>query len=113
MKKNFILICVLLCMAIKSFSQTGGSYVYDFLNLPSNARTAALGGTVLTIKDRDLNMAFQNPAVLNSEMDNQVTLTYVPYFADIKYGYAGYARNYNKIGTFSAGIQFVNYGKFD
>lgn len=96
-----------------TFSQIGGSYVYDFLNLPSNARTAALGGTVLTVKDRDLNMAFQNPAVLNSEMSNEVALSYVPYFADIQYGYAAYAHTFGKVGTFSAGIHFVNYGKFD
>lgn len=66
---------------------------------------------MLTVKDHDLNMAFQNPAVLNSEMNNQVVLSYVPYFADIKYGYVAYARSY-KIGTFSAGAHFVNYGKF-
>ncbi|MEO8149194.1 MAG: type IX secretion system protein PorQ [Bacteroidia bacterium] len=113
MKKSYILICFVIFIATKSFSQIGGSYVYDFLNLPSNARTAALGGTVLTVKDRDLSMAFQNPAVLNKEMNNQLSLSYIPYLSDIKYGYAAYAHTYDKIGTFSGGIQFVNYGKFD
>jgi hypothetical protein len=113
MKKYFLPLILIFVFAIPALAQVGGSHIYDFLNLPSNARTAALGGTVLSIKDRDLNMAFQNPAVLNTEMDNQVTLSYIPYFADIKYGYAAYARHYNRIGTFSGGIQFVNYGKFD
>lgn len=113
MKIHFKLLTVLLLFTTKLFSQIGGSHVYDFLNLPSNARIAALGGTMITVKDHDLNMAFQNPSVLNSQMNNQATFSYIPYFADIKYGYAAYAHTYDSIGTFSLGMQFVNYGKFD
>lgn len=100
-------------MVTNVYAQIGGSHIYDFLNLPCNARIAALGGTMITVKDRDINMAFQNPAVLNPEMNNNITLNYIPYFADIKYGYVAYAHTYDSIGTFSLGMQFVNYGKFD
>ena len=113
MKQISLLTILLWQLLWPATAQVGGSHVFDFLNLPSNARTAALGGVVLSVNDRDLNMAFQNPAVLNSEMDNQVTLSYIPYIADIKYGYAAYAREFKKAGMFSGGIQFVNYGKFE
>lgn len=113
MKIKYQLLFMLLIFSAKSWSQIGGTQVYQFLNLPVNARLAALGGTVLSVKDRDLNMAFQNPAVLNKEMSNQFTFNYNPYFADIKSGYVAYAKHYDSIGTFSAGIQFLKYGEFD
>lgn len=113
MRTKLILIILIPFFISQTHAQLGGSYVFEFLNLPTNARTAALGGTMISIKDRDLNMAFQNPAILNKEMNNQLVLNFVPYFADVKFGYAAYAKTYDKIGTFSGGIQFVNYGKFD
>src|SRR6185436_16269214 len=60
----------------------------------------------------DLNLAFQNPAVMDSSMSKELVLNYVPYFLDIKYGYVAYAQQYKKLGTFSAGIHYVDYGTF-
>jgi hypothetical protein len=41
-----------------------------------------------------------------------VVLNYVNYFAGINYGYAAYSRSYDSIGSFAAGLQYVNYGQF-
>jgi hypothetical protein len=96
----------------ESLGQIGGSGTYSFLNLSSSARTASLGGTILSVKDSDINMAQQNPALLDSASDNHLVLNGVNYFADIQYGYAGFARHFKKAGTFLAGLQYVNYGTF-
>ena len=93
-------------------AQIGGSSTYQFLNLSSSARVASMGGKLVPVKDNDLNLVFVNPALLNPEMNQHLTFSGVKYFADIKYGYAGYAREVNELGTFAVGMHYVDYGKF-
>jgi len=93
-------------------AQTGGDNTYEFLNLASSSRIAAMGGKLVPVKDNDLNLAFCNPALLNSDMGRQLTFSGVGYFADIKYGYVAYAQDIKDLGTFAAGMHYVNYGDF-
>lgn len=102
-----------ICLFItQSFSQSGGKSAYQFLNLPFAARTAALGGNTISTKDDDINLSLQNPSLLDSSMHNKLAFNYINYFTDINYGYTAYARHFENIGTFSAGMQFLNYGQF-
>lgn len=94
------------------FAQSGGYSTYRFLKLNGSARHAVLGGRVVSLKDQDLQLTIQNPALLDSNVSGQVMLTYVNYFADINYGYLAYARQVKNIGTFSLGLQSIGYGKF-
>lgn len=112
-KKLALFLILLLISKLNSFAQLGGSAIYSFLNLPTAARQAALGGNVVSIRDFDLNMAYNNPSLLNKEMDKQITFNYVTHLADIKYGYTAFSKSVEKIGDFAAGIQFVDYGNFD
>jgi hypothetical protein len=93
-------------------AQDGGGNTYEFLNLSSSARIAAMGGGLVPVKDNDLNLVFCNPAVLSDEMDRQLAFSGVLYFADINYGYAAYATRIKNAGMFSGGIHYVNYGDF-
>lgn len=94
-------------------AQIGGVGTYAFLNRTSSARVAALGDKIAAGQDDDINYTFHNPALLNESMHNTATLNMVNYFAGIKYGYTGYAMKINdKIGTMSAGINYMNYGTF-
>lgn len=81
------------------------------MNLSPAARLASLGGVNITTYDHDQNMAYQNPALLNDSMHNRVSMSFVNYLADISYGYASYARSFEGIGDFHAGLQYVGYGK--
>jgi len=92
--------------------QIGGSSTYQFLQLPNAARVAALGGTVITPKNNDLNLAFHNPSLLTRAMDNNLVLNYVGYFADVKFGYISYAKTTQRLGNFAAGLHYINYGTF-
>ncbi|MBL7883874.1 MAG: type IX secretion system protein PorQ, partial [Bacteroidia bacterium] len=113
MKKNtFSVLILFFIYALDGFSQVGGNNTYEFLNLPISARLTALGGNNISTRDNDLNVAINNPALLTDSMDNNVALSYINYFADINYGYAGYAKKFKKLGVFSAGIQYLDYGKF-
>ncbi len=107
---SFFLVCYL---AIQASAQIGGQNIYRFLNLPNSSRVLALGGSAISQRDDDVSMAYQNPGLLNSKMDNRLSLSFSDYFAGINYGYAAYGFNAGKLGTMHAGIQYVDYGTFD
>ena len=109
-----LLLYVLLFVCAASYSQIGGKYTYQFLNLVTSPRQAALGGKVITIYDNDVNQAHYNPATINEEMDNNLSLNYGSYFKEVTYGTASYAYTYDRhLQTFQAGVNYVNYGNFD
>jgi len=104
----FFLVCTV------SHSQIGGKYIYQFLNLVTSPRQAALGGKVITIYDDDVNQVNFNPATLNVEMNNHLALNYGSYYKQVTYGTASYAYTYDRhLQTFQAGVNYVNYGNFE
>ncbi len=112
MKKSLFIISLLISLTANLSSQIGGHYTYAFLNLTNSARVASLGGKSVSIWGDDLNMPFHNPSLLNPSMDKHLVFNYVGYFDGIKYGYASYARDFKKAGTFAAGMHYSNYGTF-
>jgi hypothetical protein len=110
MRKAFTFI-VYIGFAIPVFSQIGGKHTYDFLNLTSSPRVAALGGKLISHPGSDLSLAYYNPAVLDSNMYNNVSVNYVNYFAGVNYGYVSYCHPVKKY-TVAYGIQYINYGTF-
>jgi len=110
MHSRFLLLLLIPAYGVQA--QTGGNNTFEFLNLSSAARIAAMGGHVVSVRDNDLHLAFDNPGLLNDSMSKTIALSYVPYFADIKYGYAAYAQTFGKAGTFAAGMHYVDYGSF-
>jgi hypothetical protein len=93
-------------------SQTGGDNVYEFLNLTHSGLVASLGGSNVSLRTPDLNLAYHNPSLLSAEMDKNLTISYVNYFAGINYGMSLYARSFPKAGNFAAGLTYLNYGSF-
>ena len=113
MRKYFILIVLHILVSQLAFSQIGGEYTYDFLNLTNSARMAALGGNQVALNDSlDLNVSFNNPSLLSSGTKNMLALNYVDYFAGINYGYASYSFKTPFPGNFAMGMHYINYGKF-
>ncbi|PKH67821.1 penicillin-binding protein [Flavobacterium sp. ALD4] len=97
-----------------TYSQIGGKYTYQFLNLVTSPRQAALGGKTITIYDDDVNQVNFNPATINVEMDNHLSLNYGSYYGEVTYGTASYAYTYDRhLQTFQAGVNYVNYGSFE
>jgi len=113
MTRLFLYLIVFLFGTVAN-SQVGGKSVYQFLNLITSPRQAALGGKVITIYDYDVNQANFNPATINPEMDNRLSVNYGSLFGEVTYGTAAYAYTYDRhVQTFQAGVNYVNYGKFD
>lgn len=113
MIKTFLTFFFLLLFTV-NYGQIGGQSVYQFLNLVTSPRQAALGGKVITHFDYDVNAAIFNPASINDEMDNHLSVNYGRYFGEVTYGTAAYAYTYDRhVQTFHAGVNYVNYGNFE
>ena len=93
-------------------AQTGGQYIWAFLNTPVSSRGTALGGQQISIFDDDVSLIQFNPSLLNASMSNHVSLSYADYLADIRYDHVAYARTFGRIGNFALGIHHIDYGKF-
>jgi hypothetical protein len=105
---------LMMSTTVSVFAQLGGNATYQFLNLMSSPRQAALGGKVITNVDYDVTQALYNPATINIEMDNQLALNYANHLGDIRYGTAAYAYTVDRrTQTFHAGVTYINYGNFE
>ena len=106
------IIQLIILISLNSFSQVGGENIYNFLNLTGSAKQAALGGKTLTLLD-DVNQPLWNPSVINQNLDNQLSLNYMNYLADLNLTSASFAHMLNRnFGTIHAGITYLDYGKF-
>jgi hypothetical protein len=113
MFKKLYIYLFLFCTTL-SFGQIGGKYTYQFLNLVTSPRQAALGGKVITLYDYDVNQGIFNPATINPEMDNHLSANYGSYYGEVSYGTAAYAYTWDRhVQTFHAGVNYVNYGTFE
>jgi len=111
-----ILVTLFLVLATvtSAAAQLGGNATYQFLNLMSSPRQAALGGKIITNVDYDVTQGLYNPATINVDMDNQLALNYANHLGDIRYGTAAYAYTVDRrTQTFHAGVTYINYGSFD
>ncbi|MCL2042216.1 MAG: type IX secretion system protein PorQ [Bacteroidales bacterium] len=105
------LIILLLSFSFCSgYAQTGGNHDFKFLTLTNSARSAALGSYWLPIKDGDVNNTLFNPSLINSDVHHSFAMNYINDFGGINYGYAIYSHTFDKVGSFAASMQFLNYG---
>jgi hypothetical protein len=112
MGKKWLYIFLLCLPVYVSNAQTGGDNVYEFLNLTHSGLVSSLGGANVSLNTGNLNLAYHNPALLDSGMNKSIALNYVNYFAGVNYGLALYSRSYRGLGNFAAGLTYLNYGSF-
>lgn len=102
----------LLAFPLITLGQIGGDNTYEFLNLTSSPRIAAMGSDFLAINDNDITLVSTNPSILNPGMHNYLGVSYVDFYSDINYGHAAYSRTFNNVGSFFGSINYINYGNF-
>ncbi|MEN0047276.1 MAG: type IX secretion system protein PorQ [Bacteroidota bacterium] len=114
MKKSLTTCVIFLLVGQLAVAQIGGNNIYEFLMLPPSARVTALGDHLITVRDADVTLAYQNPAVLNPLMHQNLSFNHSFHLADISFGYLGYGHHHQKWDmTFHGGLQYMNYGEFD
>ena len=94
------------------FAQSGSSGAFAFLNLAVPSRLAAYGGVPVSVFDKDINLALYVPSLINEDIHNHLSFHFTDYFSDIHAGYAAYSATFPKAGSFTAGLQYLNYGTF-
>ncbi len=110
LKKRLISVCFLFLMIL--CKGQNGEQLFQFLNLPSSARQAALGGYAGSKYDKDPNLALTNPSLLNEKMHMQAGMTYTNYLADIKYGNFSYAHEIGDMQYIAIHGRYMDYGTF-
>lgn len=90
----------------------GQTTTYDFLRLDMSARASALGGSFVTNND-DVDVLFFNPAGLGFLENDQISFSFVKHLLDINLFSLTYSTEFENIGRFGAGVQYINYGSFD
>ena len=112
MKKS-ILFILLSLIIIPSQAQIGGSFSFDFVNLPTNAKQIGLGAYNITASGQDVNMFLANPSLLVDSVAEKVAFSYHPYYAETNAVSLAYAHDFGKAGTWGIGVQNIGYGDFE
>src|SRR5690349_18922966 len=107
------LILILCLVPLTLVGQTGGQNAFPFLDLPYNARAAALGRKFITAYDDDINTGVQNPASFNSKMDNSMGFNQALLAGGVNHGMVAYAKDIDQVGTAALHLRYVAYGKMD
>ncbi len=100
-----------LALAINCQSQKQTS-LFGILDMPSSARSSAMGGTNVGLADRDVTMAADNPALMDSVAIGDFFLQYSPFLGGINLLNVGGAFSIGNAGLFGAGLSYLNYGEF-
>jgi hypothetical protein len=93
-----------------SLAQIAATKSFGFLDVPNNARLAALGGVNVSLTDRDLNFFHSNPSLTGDTLAGTASASYQYYIADIGNASFAYSHNFSGIGTVVFGVQHLNYG---
>lgn len=109
--KRLIFTIIIASVTLSSFSQLGGTSTYNFLRLTNSARLAALGNNFAPVKDGDVTLSVANPSIIDENMHNDLALSFVDYYTDISYGFASYSRTFDKLGSFTGSVQYIDYGE--
>lgn len=100
-------------LTLPTIAQLGGNYAFPFIDLSYSARSTALTGDYISIKDGDINIGVNNPSLLNSDMTGKISLSQSLMTGGVNIGMTSYGFDVKKLGTISTYIKYVNYGKFE
>lgn len=93
-------------------SQNGIKKTFSFLELPTSARVARLGGNFISLANQvDASLVLTNPAILTDSFNGHFALHYDKHFAGIHYLVASYALSFPGFGNYALHMQYLNYGK--
>ncbi|MCX6151179.1 MAG: PorV/PorQ family protein [Ignavibacteriales bacterium] len=111
MKKIILSLFILTSIATaqQDFKKTSTSG-FVFLEIPISARTAALGETAIALDDMNSDAIFSNAGGLGfSKQKHCLSLSYSPWFADIKNYAASYSFS-SELGVIAVGAILLDYG---
>jgi len=102
------------CLGATAIAQSGGDNIFEFLNLTHSARATALSGGLVSVMDNDVALAYNNPALLNKDMNSNLSVNQNFHFAGIRHGFFSFGKHLDRYdATAHLGVNYINYGTFD
>jgi hypothetical protein len=90
-----------------------GSAGWQFLKLPTDARSAAMGDIKSAVGFGNANSALTNPASTADIKDMDVQFSSMTWVADIKYSSISFMKNLGEWGSVGVSGIYVNYGNME
>lgn len=112
MRKSYLILLGIIITG-NCVAQFGGRNSYEFLNVPTNARLAGLGGVNVSLANRDVNFFFANPALVTDSLSGFASAGYTFYVADIGQAAFAYTHSFDRVGAISFGVQHLSYGEIE
>lgn len=109
MKKLHLILTTLVILF--AFGKLYSQNTYEFLRLDVSPRVASLGGSFVAGTD-DPNVIFYNPAGINFLENIPVSFSYLDHLMDIKMASFSISKEYQDLGHFGFGVDYINYGDF-
>ena len=109
--KGLLTLLILTLLIQRTFGQTGGQHLFDFLNVAGDPKTMALGGKNVSSRFNDINAFVLNPATVNDSLSEHLSLNHTFYYGDINYSQLAFGANVLHSGFWMVGLQYFNYGK--
>ncbi|HDP97665.1 MAG TPA: PorV/PorQ family protein [bacterium] len=114
MKKYKVLLLIILVLGTlnSAFSQKPyrvGTTAANFLEIGFGSAGNAMGDAYVSVAS-DLSSIYWNPAGLSYMEQHEAQFIYQPWIADISTGFASVGLVFPRLGTFSIGLIFVDYG---
>ena len=87
-----------------------GSTGYQFLEIPTSAHAAALGGNNISLVEDDESMIFHNPSLLSNVSDKTILINYMNYMAGVNTASAAFNKVIKERASVAFSGQYINYG---
>ncbi len=112
---NYLVFIVfaLLINGYNATAQQAGTTSYAFLNMPYGAKLGGVGGVNISLYRNDPSFFLSNPALASDSLANRATVNYTALPNGIGLSSATYSRTFGNAGLWSAGVQYLSYGKID
>ncbi|MCF6361443.1 MAG: type IX secretion system protein PorQ, partial [Cyclobacteriaceae bacterium] len=72
-----------------------------------------VGGVNISLYGNDPTLFFSNPALASDSLANRPTVNYTAFPTGVGFSSATYSHSFKKAGLWSAGVQYLSYGKID
>ena len=109
MKRLFTFIVLSLVLIIVK-AQTGTT-AYEFMNIPTSAHGAAVGGNAVALIEDDITLMFDNPALISNVSHNTINFDFMSYMSGSMKLSAAFSRQWGQRGNWAVGAQVLNYGE--
>lgn len=107
-----IVFMIVTFLATYTDSNAGDPAGFEFLRTYVGARPAAMSGAFAAIQG-DIHSIHFNPAGIATIENRSLSATYLKHVLDIHSGFIGYVHYVENLGTFGAGINYIDYGTLD